>query len=396
MDSTLISSSIGVIVVLAGIPAFFFMLEKKTQWKLFNFFPPLLFIYLLPVVFSNTNIIPNESPVYDFMGVNLLPMFLTIMLLDVDVMATIRVMGKGIFVMLAGTLGVVVGAPIAFLIVKAGLGEGAWQGFGALAGSWIGGTGNMLAVAQMIDLDDTSVNYGYAVIADNAVYLIWLPIMLGSKNMAKWFDKFTKVPKDRLEKMNRLAGELTQDKGEMMMRHFLYLIFFGALVTALATWFSGMIPVVKTSDGITIFSANTYKILLVTIMGISLSFTKASKIPGSHAFSMALIYMFVARMGARADLSNIDGSLFWFLLGAYIWIFIHGGFLLAAARIFKVDVHTAAIASAANIGGAASAPIVAAYHNRTLVPVSILMAMLGYAIGNPAAFLTALLCKFVS
>ncbi len=395
MDSTLISSPIGVIVVLAGIPAFFFMLEKKTGWKLFNYFPPLLFIYLLPVVLSNTNTIPNDSPVYDFMGANLLPMFLTIMLLDVDVMSTIRVMGKGVFVMLAGTLGVVVGAPIALLIVKFGLGEGMWQGFGALAGSWIGGTGNMLAVAQMIELDDTSVAYGYAVIADNAVYLIWLPIMLGSKSFAGWFGKFTKVPKERLERMERLAGELIQDKGEMQMRHFLYLIFFGTLVTALATWWSGMIPTIQTSEGITIFSANTYKIFLVTIMGISLSFTKASKIPGSHAFSMALIYMFVARMGARADLSNLDFSLVWFLIGAYIWIFIHGGFLLAAARIFKVDVHTAAIASAANIGGAASAPIVAAYHNRTLVPVSILMAMLGYAVGNPAGFLTAMLCRWV-
>ncbi|MEZ5360110.1 MAG: DUF819 family protein [Candidatus Zixiibacteriota bacterium] len=396
MDSTLISSPIGVLVVLAGIPAFFFMIEKKTQWKLFNYFPPLLFIYLLPVLFSNTNVIPNESPVYDFMGANILPMFLTIMLLDVDVMATIRVMGKGIFVMLIGTLGVVIGAPIALLIVKAGLNEGAWQGYGALAGSWIGGTGNMLAVAQMIGLDDTSVTYGYAVIADNAVYLIWLPIMLGSKNLANWFGKFTKVPQERLERMERLAGELTQDKGAMQMRHFLYLIFFGTFVTALSTWLSGMIPEIHTAEGVTIFSASTYKILLVTAMGIGLSFTKASTIPGSHGFSMALIYMFVARMGARADLSNLDISLFWFLLGAYIWIFIHGGFLLAAARIFKVDVHTAAIASAANIGGAASAPIVAAYHNRTLVPVSILMAMLGYAIGNPAAFVAALLCQWVS
>jgi len=131
-------------------------------------------------------------------------------------------------------------------------------------------------------------------------------------------------------------------------------------------------------------------------MGIGLSFTRASKIPGSHQLAMALIYLFVARMGAKADLSSISTAVFWFLLGAYIWIFIHGGFLLAAAKIFKVDVHTAAIASAANIGGAASAPIVAAYHRPTLVPVSILMAMIGYAIGNYAAWLAAQLCRIVA
>ena len=112
--------------------------------------------------------------------------------------------------------------------------------------------------------------------------------------------------------------------------------------------------------------------------------------------SMAIVYLFVARMGAKADLSGIGIEVLWFLLGAYVWIFIHGSIILLGARLFRVDVHTAAIASAANIGGAASAPIVAAYHKPALVPVSILMALIGYAIGNPAAFLAALLCRWIS
>lgn len=395
MSDVWISSPAGVIMALAAIASFFFYLEKKTGWKLFSYFPPLIFIYTFPVLLSNTGIIPSKSPVYDFMGSNLLPMFLVIMLLNVDIMATIKVMGKGIFVMLLGTLGVIVGAPIALLVVKSGLGEGAWQGFGALAGSWIGGTANMLSVARMIELDETSLNYGYAVIADNAVYLIWLPIMLGSRNLAGWFSRFTRVSDDRVKQMEKAASELTTDKGTMEMRHFLYLVFLGFGVTAFAMSASDMIPVITASDGTTIFSANTYKILMVTILGVALSFTGASKIPGSHGFSMALVYLFVARMGAKADLSDLSGEVFWFLLGAFIWIFIHGLFLVTAARIFKVDVHTAAIASAANIGGAASAPIVAAHHNQALVPVAILMAMIGYAIGNPAGYLTALLCYWV-
>jgi uncharacterized membrane protein len=396
MDSTLITSPAGILAVLAGIASAFFFLEKKTGWKLFDFFPPLIFIYVIPVAFSNTDIIPNKTPLYDFMGSNLLPMFLVIMLLDVDLVATIRVMGKGVFVMLLGTLGVVIGAPIAFLIVKHGLDPDAWKGFGTLAGSWIGGTGNMLAVSKMINLDESSVQYGYAVISDNAVYLIWLPIMLGSKSLAGWFGKFTKVPEGRVVQLEKAASELTLDKGNIEMRHFLYLICFGLGATALATWVADMIPTVSTSDGTEIITADTYKIMLVTIIGVTLSFTRASTIPGSHALSMALVYLFVARMGAKADLSKLSMSLFWFLLGAYIWIFIHGAVLIASARIFKVDVHTAAIASAANIGGAASAPIVAAHHNRTLVPVAILMAMIGYAIGNPAAWLAAMLCFWVS
>ncbi len=386
-----ISSSSGILAVLAGIASFFFFLEKKTGWKIFNYFPPLIFIYLVPVLLSNTGVIPSKSNVYDFMGDNILPVFLVLMLVNVNLGATIRVMGKGVFVMLSGTLGVVAGAPIALFLVKSGLDPESWQGFGALAGSWIGGTGNMLAVAQMIELDETSLNYGYAVIADNAVYLLWLPILLGSKNLAGWFHKFTGVSQARLDGMEDAARELMTEKGRLQMRHVLYLAFFGFAGCALAGWLSGMIPPLPPY-----LSTGTYKIFLVTIIGLGLSFTGARKIPGSHSLAMALIYLFVARMGAKADLSGINVTVFWFLLGAYIWIFIHGLLLICAARLFKVDVHTAAIASAANIGGAASAPIVAAFHRSTLVPVSVLMAMVGYAIGNPAGWLTAMLCRWVS
>ncbi|MBD3404227.1 DUF819 family protein [candidate division GN15 bacterium] len=390
MMDALISSQAGIMAVLAAVTSFFFFLEKKTKWNLFNFLPPLIFIYVIPVFLSNLEIIPSKSPVYDFMGDNILPMFLVIMLLEVDLLATIRVMGKGLFVMLLGTLGVVIGAPIAFFIVKSGLDPEMWKGFGTLAGSWIGGTGNMAAVAQMIELPEESLAFGYAVIADNMVYLIWLPIMLGSKNFAEKFHRFTRVSPKRLERMEAAADELATDKGPVEMRHLLYLAFFGFGGTALAGWLSAQIPELPPY-----LTTSTYNIFIVTLIGIGLSFTRASKIPGAHQLAMALVYLFVARMGARADLSNLDASVFWFLAGAYIWIFIHGAFLLTAARIFKVDVHTAAISSAANIGGAASAPIVAAYHKPNLVPVSILMAMVGYAIGNYAAWAAAQLCRIV-
>lgn len=390
MDSYLISSPSGILAVLASIASLFFFLEKRTGWGIFNYFPPLIFIYTLPVLCSNLNIIPSKSPVYDFMGDNLLPMFLTILLINVNLGLTVKIMGKGIFVMLMGTLGVVIGAPIALAIVSAGLGPEAWKGFGALAGSWIGGTGNMLAVANMVQLDESSLEFGYAVIADNAVYLIWLPIMLASKKAAGWFNRFTRVSSQRVELMEKAAREAVSDEGRMAMRHILYLCFFGFGATALASAVADSIPAMPP-----ILTPNTYKILGVTVIGIGLSFTRARLIPGSQALAMALVYLFVARMGAKADLSNMSFSVLWFLLGAYIWIFIHGFVIVGAARLFRVDVHTAAIASAANIGGAASAPIVAAFHKPALVPVSILMAMIGYAIGNPAALLAATLCRWV-
>ncbi|MFH1314255.1 MAG: DUF819 family protein [Candidatus Eisenbacteria bacterium] len=399
MGNALIGSSAGVLAVLAGVTSLFFLLEKRTRWKVFNYFPPLIFIYLVPVALSNAHMIPTQSPVYGFMRESILPLFLVLMLLQVDFLATVRVMGRGVIVMLLGTLGVVVGAPIALFIVKHGLqslGPDAWKAYGALAGSWIGGTGNMAATAVALELDDTSLAFGYGLISDNAVYLIWLPILLMSKNFAGWFHRFTRIPKDRVASVEKAAAQLSVGSGKIEMRHVLYLAFLGFGVTALASWLAALLPEIPSgADTQAFITAGTYKILIVTGLGIALSFTKASRIPGSHVVAMALVYLFVARMGAVADLSKLDSSILWFLLGAYIWIFIHGLFLVGAAKIFKTDVHTTAIASAANIGGAASAPIVAAHHNPVLVPVAVLMALIGYAIGNPVAIFTGLLCKWV-
>ncbi|MBD3235039.1 MAG: DUF819 family protein, partial [candidate division Zixibacteria bacterium] len=373
---------------LAGNAAFWFFLEKRTGWKLFNFIPPLLFIYMLPAVFSNTGLIPGKAPVYDWMGANILPIFLTLLLLDVDVRATIKVMGRGVFVMLIGTLGVVIGAPIGYAAVKGWLGPESWKGFGTLAGSWIGGTGNMAAVSEGLGTGGT--DFGLAVIADNVVYLIWLPILLQSKNLAKWFHKFTGVSESRLDSMKTAADGLVTDKGKPAMRHLLYLIAIGVGVAWLADALSTLIPELPP-----VLTTGTYKILLVTTIGLILSFSPARTIPGSHELAMALVYLFVARMGAKATVEGLAGQAVPFVTGAYIWIFIHGAFILFAARLFRIDIHTAAISSAANIGGAASAPVVAAYHDERLVPVSILMALIGYAVGNYAAFLAAWLCSLV-
>ena len=143
-----------------------------------------------------------------------------------------------------------------------------------------------------------------------------------------------------------------------------------------------------------VLSTNVWKILLVTTMGIMLSFTRARALPGSHEVAMAIVYVFVAGMGARASLAGLDQAPA-FLLGAFIWIFIHGAFCLAGAYLLRVDVHTVAIASAANVGGAASAPVVAAAHREKLVPVSVLMALIGYAVGTYAATVTGWMCKWV-
>ena len=234
MMTPMISSHVGVLTILLGTCAFFFFVEQMTRWKLFNYLPPLVFIYLLPVIFSNTGVMPAESEVYASIKSFILPMMLVLLLLKVDVGAAVRVMGRGVFVMLFGTLGVVLGAPIAYFLVRHWLSPEAWKAFGTLAGSWIGGTGNMAGVAEMIDAQGTE--FGLAVLGDTSIYMIWLPIMLSSKKMAGWFGKFTNVSPERLKKMERAAAELKRDERVPTLQDYLYLLF----IAVCATWMGNL------------------------------------------------------------------------------------------------------------------------------------------------------------
>lgn len=394
MNHPYISSPTAILATLCGICAFFFFLEEKTRWKLFKFVPPLVFVYAVPAIFSNVAvggeyILARESAVYDWMGDTVLPMFLVLMLLKVDVAATFKVMGRGVFVMLFGTTGVVLGAPLTYMLVRDRLPEDTWKAFGTLAGSWIGGTGNMAATAESIGT--SGENYGLAVVGDNLVYLIWLPLLLGSKGMADMLNRVMRVDPKRIKMLESIELDSDKKTPRVRMTHFLYMIFLALLCTWIAESLSVLLPVLEP-----VISTTTWKVLLITTMGLILSHTPAKKIPSTHELSMALVYIFVANIGAQADVSGLNASAGWFIAACYLWIIIHGIFCLVGAYLLRVDVHSTAIASAANIGGAASAPVVASHHNEKLVPVSILMALIGYAVGNYGAILAAGLCHKIS
>lgn len=398
MQSTeaLISSPVGVLAVLVIVAAFFFLLAQVSGAKLFNYMPPLLFIYATPVFLNNFGVIPSESIIYSGLSQFALPVFIVLMLIKVNVPAVIRVMGKGVLVMLMGTAGVVVGGVVAYLIVHSWLSEDAWKGFGTLAGSWIGGTANMLATKEMLGASEAQL--GLAVIADNVVYVVWLPLLLMSRDFAEKFNKWARVPADRLEAMDAAAATHVEDDTAPTMPQYLYLaaVVFGvtaighAVAPGVADWIASTSPALGG-----VFSETTTRILLVTTLALLLSTTAASSLPNSTAMGTALVYVFVAGMGARASVAGLAEAPA-FVLGAFIWISIHGLFCLAGAWIFRVDVHSVAIASAANIGAAASAPIVAAHHRPNLVPASILMALLGYALGNYLAPLTGQLARIAA
>jgi uncharacterized membrane protein len=385
VTSSLIQSPAGVLAALTGTAGFFFWLERATGWRVFQYVVPMIWIYTTPMLMRNLGVLPEASPVYDAVREYGLPSFIVLLLIGVDVGAAVRVMGKGVGVMLLGTAGVVVGGPVSYYFVHGWLDPEAWKGFGALAGSWIGGTANMAAVAG--GLETPPELFGLAVLADNLIYVGWLPLLLVSKQFGDRFNRWTGVSTDRLEKMEAAAALETKEERSPATKDYLYL----AVVASSVTWFAGWLAPHLPQIGV-ILSTSSWNILIVTTVGILLSFTAIKKIPGSHAVAMGIGYLFIARMGATASLEGWSQAPA-FVLGAVIWILIHGAFCLAGAWLFKVDVHSAAIASAANIGGVISAPVVAAYHRESLVPVSVLMALLGNTLGTYAAFLAAELTR---
>lgn len=430
---TAITSEVGILAVLTGVSAFFFYLEHSTRWKLFDYLPPLLFIYAVPMVLANVPLspialevapktvqqasestqttaseepgetavsqsdgetrfmplIPTKSPLYGWMSSTVLPFFLLLMLTNVDLVATFRVLGRGIFVMLMGTAGVVAGAPLAYLLVKAQLGEESWKAFGALSGSWIGGAGNMMAMQKAWDVPPEAM--GLAVLGDTLVYLIWIPILLTSKSCAGWFNRFAHVDPRRTAMIEEASDNLPEEKQELKPRHVLYWLFIGLSGTWVATVAADWMP--ARSD---VLTTGTWTIFFITVIGVGLSFTPVRRVPGTHEVATAFVFLFMANVGATADLEGLAGEAPWFIMAAFVWIAMHGTFCVLGARILHVDIHITAIASAANIGGVATASIVAEHHNDRLVPAAVLMAMFGYAIGNFAAYAAGLLCKLVS
>jgi uncharacterized membrane protein len=392
-SAALISSPIGVLAVLAFVAAFFFAIEQTTKAKLFQYLPPLLFIYATPVFLNNFDVIPSASPVYGGLSAYVLPAFIVLMLIKVNVPAVVRVMGKGVLVMLMGTAGVMVGAVVAYMLVHSWLSDDAWKGYGALAGSWIGGTANMAATAEMLGTSEEQ--FGLAVIADNVIYVVWLPLLLMSRDFATRFNRWARVPAERLEAMDAAAELHVEDDHAPTMPQYLFLVAIVIGVTWVSTTLAPEISgsIASRAPALSaVFGESTVRILLVTTLALLLSTTPVSKLPNSTAMGTAMIYIFVAGMGARASVAGLAEAPM-FVAGAFIWIFIHGLFCLAGAWIFRVDIHSVAIASAANIGAAASAPIVAAHHRPNLVPASILMALLGYALGNYLAPLTGHLAR---
>ena len=379
---------VGVMAVITMVPVFFIWLEKKTKWRIFDFLPAIIWIFLTPIFLSNLNIIPRSSPVYDTFRSFAVPLFIVLMLLDINIRQSLKVAWRGAAVMVLGAIGIVVGAVFSFYLFRDELPPDTWRGYGALAGSWIGGTGNLAAVAESLDTPGEMV--GIVVLVDNFVYLVYFPIILVSKRWASWFNRFTGVSQAQIDQIARATAEVEKKTHEVHFKDLLVLVGWAFTAMLAANLLAGFLPELQP-----VLSKGTWAILLVTTFGIALSVTPLKDVPGTEPVAMTFVYIYMTMIGAQADLRNIEGAQ-WFLVAGFICIAVHFGFITVGARLFRVDVSMAATASVASVGGAASAPVAAGYHREELVPISIMLALIGYALGNYLGIATAYLAQLLA
>jgi uncharacterized membrane protein len=335
---------VGIMAVILMVPVTFLWLERKTRWKIFNVLPAIIWIFLTPIFLSNFGVIPRESPVYDTFKSFAVPLFIVLMLLDINIRDAVKVAWRGAIVLVVGSVGVVVGAGVAFVLFRSGLPDNAWSGFGALAGSWIGGTGNLAAVAESVGTPSELV--GIVVIVDNLVYLAYFPLILVSKRWAKSFNRWTGVSQADLDHFADATKQVERKTHEVHFRDVLTLLGWAFVAILVANSLSMLVPPLPP-----VLTQKTWALLLVTTFGILLSATSLRNVPGTEPLAMAFVYIYMTMIGASADLRALGGAQ-WFIVAGFVTIAIHLLFVLAGAKLLRLDVGMAVTASVAAVGGA--------------------------------------------
>ena len=356
--------------------------------KVFKYAPPIIWIYFLPMLSSGIGVIPTASPLYSWTSKYLLPPALILLLLSSNIKILSTLGSKAIGTMLFGTLGIVLGGPISLLIFGSFLPEDAWMGLAALSGSWIGGSANMVAIGKSIGTSDNL--FGNMIVIDTVVGYGWMGIVIlisgHQKSIDKWNDADTRIIDDLNIKMSTEDSKRPTSFNDLLTIVVVSL-FFGLLSLELGKLIPDLGKVV-TSFG--------WTIILVSLIGVSLSFTKLSDLNNAGASHVGnlFLYILLGTIGAKANITQI-GDLPYYVAVGILWIFIHAIILFFGGRLLKAPMFLIATSSQANIGGVVSAPIIATVYKKSLAPVGLLMGVIGNIIGIYAGLFTAWLLSLV-
>ncbi len=377
-----IATLIFIMGILVCLPKMF--KNNKVASKIFEFAPPIVLIYLGLMILCSVNLWDLEAtqPTYSALKNPILYAMLFIMLLRCDMKKIIKLGPKMLIGFFSATVSIGLGFVISYAIFHGALGEGAWKSLGALCGSWMGGTGNMLAIQNALNVSEGDM--AYALVMDSICATVYIMFLLWAIGFSQKFNKWTKSNTKALDEVGAsLTEEAKANTKPLAWQNIAILLGSGLLVSAISqyvgTYLNTLMP---------FFDKATWTVLLITLLGVIFALTPLGKLKGTEEVSNVLLYVVVALIASRADLSAVGDAPIWLLAGFLILI-IHVSIMIILAKVLKLDIFTCAVASLANIGGTASAPVLAGSYSSALVSVGIVMALLGYVIGTGGGLLVA-------
>ncbi|MFA5682964.1 MAG: DUF819 family protein [Lysobacteraceae bacterium] len=366
--------------------------------------PALLLCYFIPAIYNTVGLIDGHATkLYNPVARDaLLPAALVLLTLSIDLKGILRLGPKLLIVFCAGTFGVMLGAPIAFMAMKfihpETVSGDTWAGMAALAGSWIGGGANMVAMREVFEVDATT--FGQFAVVDVAVASLWMAVLLFLAGRSVEIDRRRGADTAALDDIKARIAAFEAQHSRLPTLPDLAVIVgvaFGAVGLAhaiaapLAAWFADN---VSWASQFSLTSPFVWVVVLSTSIGLGLSFTPVRRLEGVGASRLGalMLYFLIACIGMQMDLLALLDRPWLFLLGV-IWMAVHVIVLYTVARALKVPLFYFAIGSQGNIGAAASAPVVAAAFHPTLAPVGVLLGTVGYASGTYLAYLVGLMLR---
>ena len=367
--------------LLICLPKFF--RGEKAQ-KFFSFAPPIVLIYLGLMLLCTFRLWDTESTAeaYGALKNPLLYAMLFLMLLRCDLRKIIKLGPKMLIGFFSATASISLGFFIAYAVFHNYLGEGAWKSMGALCGSWMGGAGNMMGIQAALDVSESDM--AYALVMDSICGTVYIMFLLWAIGFSKKFNRWTKADTRAIDEVGAaLEAETRADTSVITWQNIAILTGSGLLVSAVSQKIGVLL-----NNVMSFFDKATWTVLIVIALGVTLALTPFGKIKGTEEISNVLLYFVIALIASRADLSHIGDAPVWLIAGFTV-LLVHILVMLLLAKLLKMDIFTCAVASLANVGGTATAPVLAGAYSSALVPVGIVMALLGYVIGTGGGLLTA-------
>jgi uncharacterized membrane protein len=367
-----------VFAYLAAVVALVFQVARVPALRpLFDRLPALVWTYFLPMLSTTAGILPAESPVYRALARYLLPASLCLLLLSSEIKAIARLGRTALIVMTVGMAGIMLGGVSGFLLLRPWLPPDAWKAVGALVATWIGGSANLVAVANALSLPSELM--GVLIIVDTVVAYTWMGFLISFAARQEAFDRWNKADRGAVEGVGeRLRSLGGKDARPPTVAEMTLMVGLAVVLTAACLKVGSLLPPVGQ-----VLNAFSWAIILLTTAALLLSLTPLARLEqaGASTVGYAGFYLLLASVGAQGDLRKVLSQPQFVLLGVIV-IAVHAALLFAVVRLLRAPLFFLGAASQACVGGYSSAPLVAAIYHPAMAPVGLLLAVLGNVVGT--------------